>query len=449
MITHCDDPGATYSWLCTATGFSSTAKNPVIPIGSPYYHEGTYFLTVRYGPNPLDYQNGFTTVVFVNQLEPATDAQPDQAICSGELPPVSLYCSAFGGPDPAFINYEWQMRTPPSGTWGPTVPPVSGNTGFPFYGVPSYDFPGPLTTTTEYRVKANNTYCTDLSLYPESISNVVTITVTILPDAAGTISGPSMVYQGQTGVIFSIPAIPEATDYLWSLPSGASITAGDNTNSITVSFSGSASSGIITVYGSNDCGNGGVSPDFPLTVNPPVPLNLELLNVTVSSGENNCYNATQTITVAGTGSYFNVLNGGQATLIAGQNILLMPGTMVENGGYLLGKITTTGSYCGSKSPAVPKATLTIEEPALRDAQDQFRFSLFPNPTTGSFTVKPMNTGIAGITLRIFNMLGQILLTEKISGSDEVSLSLAGQPSGIYLVEITTGDWSQRVRLLKR
>jgi hypothetical protein len=45
------------------------------------------------------------------------------------------------------------------------------------------------------------------------------------------------------------PVIPDIT-------SGASIASGAGTNSITVNFSGAATSGSISVYGLNSCGNG-------------------------------------------------------------------------------------------------------------------------------------------------------------------------------------------------
>jgi hypothetical protein len=88
-------------------------------------------------------------------------------------------------------------------------------------------------------------------------------------EAAGIISGSPIVCQNQSGVIYSAPVIASATAYLWSMPAGAMITAGDNTNNITVSFSLTAVSGNITVLGTNSCGNGPVSPDYPLTVNLP------------------------------------------------------------------------------------------------------------------------------------------------------------------------------------
>jgi hypothetical protein len=86
--------------------------------------------------------------------------------------------------------------------------------------------------------------------------------------AAGTITGTPIVSQGQTGVMYNLPVIANATGYLWSLPTGAAITAGDNTNSITINYSSTAVSGNITVQGTNSCGRGVISPTYPVTVTP-------------------------------------------------------------------------------------------------------------------------------------------------------------------------------------
>lgn len=93
------------------------------------------------------------------------------------------------------------------------------------------------------------------------------VTISPLPDAAGAISGASTICQGQSGVVYSVPAIANADDYIWNLPAGATIVAGANTNSITVDYSISAVSGNITVQGTNKCGNGIISANYFITVN--------------------------------------------------------------------------------------------------------------------------------------------------------------------------------------
>ena len=92
-----------------------------------------------------------------------------------------------------------------------------------------------------------------------------TVTVNPLPVAAGTITGSAAVCQGQTSVTYTVPAITNATSYVWTLPTGA--TGSSSTNSITVIFGISAVSGSITVKGHNDCGDG-VEATKIITVNP-------------------------------------------------------------------------------------------------------------------------------------------------------------------------------------
>ncbi|MEI7982731.1 MAG: hypothetical protein WCI71_13855, partial [Bacteroidota bacterium] len=126
---------------------------------------------------------------------------------------------------------------------------------------------------------------------------VLNVTVHTPPDAAGTITGPATVFKGQTGVSYSIAPLANATGYVWNLPSGATITSGENTANIVVSFSATATSGNMNVRGTNTCGNGTVSPDLFITVTQAVPPTRTLTNMIVPGGQTSCYDATQTITV--------------------------------------------------------------------------------------------------------------------------------------------------------
>jgi hypothetical protein len=82
----------------------------------------------------------------------------------------------------------------------------------------------------------------------------------------GTISGNNTVCQGQEGEIYSVVPVDNVNGYNWTLPDGAVIISGTNTNIITVNYSNAAISGSITVCGYNECGNGPVS-SLSITVN--------------------------------------------------------------------------------------------------------------------------------------------------------------------------------------
>lgn len=102
---------------------------------------------------------------------------------------------------------------------------------------------------------------------PNNNATTKTFTVTIkgIPYAAGSITtNTTTLCQAKTGVVFSVPTISNTTTYNWTLPSGSTVTAGANTNSITVNFSTTVLSTNISVYGSNTngCGNGVSSPSL-------------------------------------------------------------------------------------------------------------------------------------------------------------------------------------------
>lgn len=98
------------------------------------------------------------------------------------------------------------------------------------------------------------------------LSATFSITVTPLPSAAGAISSVTSVCQGQSGVAISVGAITNATSYTWAY-SGVGFTPSASTLSITGSFATNATSGNLTVRGTNVCGNGTVSANRTITIN--------------------------------------------------------------------------------------------------------------------------------------------------------------------------------------
>src|SRR5512140_1858134 len=95
----------------------------------------------------------------------------------------------------------------------------------------------------------------------------LSVTVTPTVAAAGSITGPSTVCANETGVAYSIASVAGATTYTWTVPAGATITAGQGTTSITVSFG--ATSGTVAVTPSNGCFSGTGS-SLSVTVTPTV-----------------------------------------------------------------------------------------------------------------------------------------------------------------------------------
>jgi hypothetical protein len=80
----------------------------------------------------------------------------------------------------------------------------------------------------------------------------------------GVVTGTAGVCANSTGNVYSIVAVAGATSYLWTVPTGATITAGQGTTSITVTFG--ATAGSITVKSVNACGNSALARTFATTI---------------------------------------------------------------------------------------------------------------------------------------------------------------------------------------
>ena len=143
---------------------------------------------------------------------------------------------------------------------------------------------------------------------------VISGTTCVKPNSAATITGSTTVCQGQNNVTYSVPAITNATGYTWTLPSGATIISGANTNVITVNYSSAATSGNISVQGTNTCGNGTVSTNYPVTVNAaPTVTSVASPTIVASAGNVTLTASVTTPTTQNTVLLYEGFNGGTNT----------------------------------------------------------------------------------------------------------------------------------------
>jgi len=183
---------------------------------------------------------------------------------------------------------------------------------------------------------------------------------------------------------------------------------------------------------------------------------LTLQNITVASGQSECYEATEVITVGGGGSTFIVENGGSATLGAGLRISCLPGTMVHSGGYLHGFISPTGPWCTSGS-VIPQTienierTETIEQNTIATRHtDEKSFKIYPNPTTSTFTLELSGIGKEQlIHVEIYSMRGEKILSENFIGEPKHEFSLSNRPVGIYFILVIAGERIETGKIVKQ
>jgi uncharacterized cupredoxin-like copper-binding protein len=263
---------------------------------------------------------------------------------------------------------------------------------------------------------------------------------TLFPVSVAVEADTNQVPPGTTVTFTATPANGGATpQFQWSvngmIVSGATSATysyiPDNQDSITCLLTSSLSCAV---------GNPAMSAPVVMTIIA-VPATIVLQDITITGSE--CFDATQTITVAGDGRTFTVTDGGFATMIAGQNILLLPGTSVLEGGILWAYIAPSGPFCNEPTKL---NTLTGAGNEL-SVKPSSGYRVYPNPTDGRFMLEVMELG-DDFLVEIFSMKGEKMVDQTISGESATEFSLSHLPSGIYLIRISNGHQSESLRLIR-
>ena len=127
------------------------------------------------------------------------------------------------------------------------------------------------------------------------------VVVTLVPATPDPVTGDNSVCIGTTST-YSVPAVPGATTYSWSLPPGATIQGASNQNTVQVNFAG-ASSGDLCVTAGNSCGTSSPS-CVAITVNTLAEASLSADPDTICLGGSS---ATITFNFSGGAPPFNVV----------------------------------------------------------------------------------------------------------------------------------------------
>ena len=202
-------------------------------------------------------------------------------------------------------------------------------------------------------------------------------------------------------------------------------------------------------YGTKRYDNFKVGVCSDLTTVTGIPDALILQNDTVANGETFCFNATQTITVAGNGTTYTLQNVAEVTMIAGQNILFKPNTKIQWGGQLLAKITTNSSFCGTLSGSYLKNNTIIPENNLSNEKKSAFFKVYPNPTNGNFTLEQKSDKQFGnTTVEVYGIRGDKVFTDTMFGEKKHEFSLSQLPAGLYFVRVIADDYAETIKRIK-
>jgi hypothetical protein len=174
-----------------------------------------------------------------------------------------------------------------------------------------------------------------------------------------------------------------------------------------------------------------------------IPVNFSLANLTIEDGTTECFNAYDTIFVAGSDSVV-FKNGSSVELIAEQTIIFLPGFHAYEGSQIFAHITTDSTFCDG----VTGITLvdqpqdkSIEEKPLPEKQtvipEEKSIKVYPNPNNGLFSLQLTNIE-SGATISVYNMLGARVCESRTTNSDSYKVNLPFIKSGIYFLKVLDG-----------
>ncbi|MGY5849907.1 Ig-like domain-containing protein [Salegentibacter sp. F14] len=191
---------------------------------------------------------------------------------------------------------------------------------------------------------------------------------------------------GASGILFQVPTDTKIDSYSWQVPSGWSITGGDNTNEITVTAGQLGDDGQITFTGSsNDCGS--VTATYEVMVKNPAPV----ITSQVISGET-------TVCHSDSGIVYSI----PEVQYASNYIWSVPGNWVINSGNGTNSITVSAGTdngdikviaendCGQSAPVSLAATSIDQVPAQPTAISS---SLWDSQTSSNDPICPPASGI--------------------------------------------------------
>ncbi len=262
------------------------------------------------------------------------------------------------------------------------------------------------------------------------------IDVTVSPFGAGTVEGAGVYQHGEQVTLSASPAENHVfvnwTEDVFVVSGHASYT-----------FTAGANRQLIANFAAETTG----VPDLRV-----------LEDHTLADGEVACFDALVSIYLSGPGGPFVVELGGHVSLIAGEYIMMLPGTHAKEGSYLHAYIAPDGPFCSEKEPDVPVVVKAGEPPDELDAisptqlagnEQEMTFRIYPNPTQDQFTLEMLHYNIRqDITIEIFNMHGTLVKNRKFTATRQQTFSLEGRQPGIYLIRVLQVDQTGVERLIK-
>jgi len=217
---------------------------------------------------------------------------------------------------------------------------------------------------------------------------------------------------------YCIPSVAGATSYQWTVPAGNTIVSGQGDSCITIAF-GNQTSGNITVFASNACGNSDtVSIAVTVHVAPAAPTISMVSNQLMSSSPINIQWSLNGVPIPGATSQFY--------------------TPTQNGNYTV--TFTNASGCSSTSP--PYALFNVGMKELSSAG----VFVYPNPAN-EMLVTTVTESASDLVLSIYDAAGRKVLSREMHGEKSLNLDVSDLENGVYMLVAGTNKGTAKSNLV--
>lgn len=156
------------------------------------------------------------------------------------------------------------------------------------------------------------------------------------------------------------------------------------------------------------------------------------------SGQSDCYESEQTVTLAGGGTVVLIKSGASLEVVAGANVRLLDGTVIQPGAYFHSWISDEPGYCSNTRSLLATGYDKSDEDT--DAQSVLEMiRIYPNPSLGNFSAELLDSESSGkVHLEIYNMIGEKIITVELPETNKILFDLSDRKPGVYLIRITSG-----------
>jgi hypothetical protein len=255
--------------------------------------------------------------------------------------------------------------------------------------------------------------------------------------SAGAITGSSTVCANSTGNAYSISSLAGATNYDWSLPSGATIVSGQGTASVVVEFG--SISGDVSVIASNSCGATNAS-TLAVSLNV-IPSAATIINTPINQCAGSTGNVYSISAVSGATSYTWTVSGTGWSLASGQGtttatVAIGTGTgsvsVVASNSCGSSSSTSTGAIIPSTVPLAPTNIIQPSSQCAGTSGNVYSISAVAGATSYNWSVTGAGWSIASGqgTTQVQVTIGSVSGTISVTASNSCGTSSATSTGAI-------------------